>query len=113
MIVFFSNSSPEILELCILGPRLKEFYFCTKLCYKTNSRVLIANMAIFFFKFQLKNTQIRHFWSQILAFLFSHEVLQLDRFEGADFKFCNSFFKIPVQQDRFENFKYDNSIFKL
>ena len=32
------------------------------------------------FKFQPKNMQIRHFSTQILAFLFYHEILQLDKF---------------------------------
>ena len=45
--------------------------------------------------------------------LFVHENLQLDKIEGADFKCGNSFFKIPVQQDKFGDFKYDNCIFKL
>ena len=41
------------------------------------------------------------------------EILLVDTFEGADFKCDNRFFKIPVQQDKFQDFKYDNSIFKL
>ena len=30
------------------------------------------------FKFHPQNTQIRHFWSRIKAFLFLHKILQLD-----------------------------------
>ena len=78
-----------------------------------NSKTLISNMTIFLFKFQPKNTQIRHFWSQVYAFLFFHEILQLDKFEVADFKCGSSLFKIPNKQDKFKHFKYDNSIFKL
>ena len=43
------------------------------------------------FKFQPKNTQIRHFWFQIHAFLFLDKILSLDKFEGADFKYENKF----------------------
>ena len=43
-----------------------------------------------FFKFQSKNTQIRHFWIQIY---FSHKTLHFDKFEGADFKYDNIFFQ--------------------
>ena len=35
--------------------------------------------------FLVKNIQIKDFWSQICAFLFSGEILQLDKCEGADF----------------------------
>ena len=45
------------------------------------------------FKFQLKNTQIRHFWSQIKGILFLHQTLQQDKFEEAGFKCDNSIFK--------------------
>ena len=91
-------------------------------------------MRIFVFKFQPKNTQISHFWSQILTFFF-RKILLLGKSEGADLKYGNSFFKIPVQKypnqaflvsnlriyifapnfatRQFENLKYDNSIFKL
>ena len=42
-------------------------------------------------QFQSKNTQIRHFWSQIQAFSFFRKILQLGRFEGADFNYGNTF----------------------
>ena len=32
------------------------------------------------FKFQPTNAKIKHFWFQILAFLFFHEILKLDKF---------------------------------
>ena len=57
-----------------------------------------------FLKFQPKNTQIRHFWSQIQAFSLFHDILQLDKLKGADFKSHNSFFKILAQ-------KYQNMAF--
>ena len=115
--------------------------------FLTNLRLLISNMTIVFLKSLPKNTQIRHFWSQIQVFLFFRKILQLDKFEGADFKYDNSIFKILAQKypnkaflvkntqirhfwsqiqvflffrkilqlDKFEgaDFKYDNSIFKI
>ena len=32
----------------IFGPKFKDFYFCTKLCNKTNSRALISNITMVF-----------------------------------------------------------------
>ena len=88
--------------------------------------------------FLVKNTQTRHFWSQIWVFLFSRKILKLDKIEGPDLKFDNSFLKfLPqntqiryffspkfshfsffhkmLQLDKFEgtDFKYDNIIFKV
>ena len=80
--------------------------------------------------------EISHFWSQLQPFLLFCEILKLDKFEGADFKYDNSFFKFQpkniqirhfwsqiqvylffhkiLQLNKFEgaDFKYDNSIFK-
>ena len=88
-----------------------------------------------FFKFQPKNTQIRHFWVQIQVFSLFHEILQLDKFEGADFKRDKIVFEFQskniqirhfwsqiwaflflckkLQSSKFEGatFKYDASIF--
>ena len=72
--------------------------------FLTNLRLLISNMTIVFLKSLPKNTQIRHFWSQIQVFLFFRKILQLDKFEGADFKYDNSIFKILAQ-------KYPNKAF--
>ena len=87
--------------------------------------------------FLLKNTQIRHFQSQIQAFLFFREILLLGKFEGADFKYDNIVFKFQpqntqirhfwsqiqaflffreiLQTDKSEGagFKYDNSFLKI
>ena len=43
-------------------------------------------------KFQPKNTQIRHFWSQIYGFLFLHQTLQQDKSKDTDSKDDNIFF---------------------
>ena len=45
---FFSNCSPKIPKQGIFGPKFKDFYFCTKLCNKTNSRTMIWNMTVIF-----------------------------------------------------------------
>ena len=37
---------------------------------------------------------MRHFWSQICTFSLFHNILELDKFKGVDFKYDNSFFKI-------------------
>ena len=134
--ILFLNSSPKILESSSFGPKFTDFCFCTKLFYKINSRSPISNVTIFFLKLQPKITQIRYFWSQIQASVIFHEILQLDKFEEADFKYHHSFFRIPVQkylnhallvanlrifvflhqtlqQDKFDDFKYNNNIFKL
>ena len=87
--------------------------------------------------FLVKNTQIRHFWFQIQALLFFREILQSDKFEGADFKYDNIVFKFQpkitqirrfwsqiyaflffpeiLQIDKLEgaDFKYDNSVLKF
>ena len=49
------------------------------------------------FKFQSKNTQIRHFWSQIQGFLFLHRTLQEYKFKDADVKYDNNIFKFQPQ----------------
>ena len=54
--------------------------------------------------FWFKNTQIRHFRSQIEAFLFFREILKIGKFEGANLKSGNSFFKILAQN-------YPNKVF--
>ena len=88
-------------------------------------------------KFWPKNTQIRHLQSLIYAFSLFHKILQIDRFEGADFKYDNSFLKfLPkntqirhfwsqiqafslfhkiLRLDKFEgaDFKCDNSSYKI
>ena len=61
-----------------------------------NSRVRIRNMTIIF-KILAENAQIRHFWSQIeTVWIFFRKILQMDKFESADFKYDNSFLKILV-----------------
>ena len=60
-----------------------------------------------FFTFQPKNTHIRRFGSKFRHFFFFFEILQLDKFEGADFKYNNSFSKLQSNKtdSRFSNMK--------
>ena len=136
MTMLFSNSSPKVLKSGILGPKLRHFCFFVNFRKQTKLWVLISNMTIVFLKFLPKNTQGRHFLSQIQAFSLFQDILQLDKFEGADFKLDNIFFQIPAQKypnhtflvqnldfffssqnlqlDKSEgvDFKYDNSFFQ-
>ena len=59
-----------------------------------------------FSKFLLKNMQMRHFLSQIQPFLFLCKILQIYKFEGADFKYDNSLFLILA-------LKYPNKAFLI
>ena len=76
--------------------QIQAFCFFAKFCNQTSLTVL-SNITIVFLKFQPKSTQMRHFWSQIQAFLFFCKIQQLDKFEGADFKYDNSFLKFWVK----------------
>ena len=91
----------KIPKLGILGPKFKDFYFCTKLSNKANSRALISIMTIVFsnsfskipksgiFKYDnsfsklLSNTpKIRNaFCPQFKAFF--HKTLHLEKFKVA------------------------------
>ena len=103
MTILFSNYSQKIPKPDFFGHKFSYFCFSVKFCKQTNLRVLISNITMVFLKFLpkntqirhflVKNTQIRHFWSQIQAFLYFCEILQSDKFEGADFKYDNIVFK--------------------
>ena len=70
------------------------FDFFRNFSSQTNSRVLISNTEIVFFRFQTSKSQIRHFWSQIQTYFVFCKTWQIDRFEAVDFKYDNSFLKI-------------------
>ena len=46
--VFFQITAQKYLNKAFFDPKFKDFYFCTKLCNKKNSRTLIWNMTIIF-----------------------------------------------------------------
>ena len=48
MTIIFSNSGPKLRKSGSFRPKFKEFYFCTKLCNKANSRALIWNTKMAF-----------------------------------------------------------------
>ena len=106
MAILLSNCSPTIPKSGIFGPKFRLCCFFVKFCKQTNMTVLILNMAIVFLKIQPKNTQIRHFcqkyqnkafWSQIQVFLCFRKISQLDKFDGADFKYGNIVCKFQPQ----------------
>ena len=78
----------------ILVPNLNFLGFTWIFFTLMNSRVLISNMKIVFFKIMFKDTPMRYFWSQISSFLVLHETLHFDKFESANFKYGNSFLKL-------------------
>ena len=97
MTMLFSKSSPKIPKSGIFGPKFEDFYFCTKLCYKANSRMLTSNMTIFS-SYSTKKYANKAFLVQNLdVFIFS--------WNYADFKYDNTFFNIPVKQ---ENWRISN-----
>ena len=61
-------------------------FFSTKFCYQTKLRVLISIMTQLF-KILAEKYPDKAFWCQIQTFLFFRTILQLDKFEGADFKY--------------------------
>ena len=110
MTILFSNSSPKTHKSGIFGPKFRHFCFFVK---QANLRVLISNLTIVFLKFLLKNTQIRHFWSQIQAFLFLHKILQFHQIEGADFKYDNSFLKFQPFLSQIQTFSLFHDILQF
>ena len=94
MTIFFSNSNPKVPESHIFGFKFKHFLRNLKSGKSEGADFKYDNS---FFKWQHKNTKIRHFWSQIYGFLFLHQTLQQDKFEGADLKHDNNVFKLFKQ----------------
>ena len=133
MTTLFSSSRPKISKSSIFD-QIYGFYFCTKLCNKTNSRASFSNMKTVF-----KNSSPKHpnkaFFLLDLRNSFLHETLLSEKLEGVDFKYDNNSWnsspkihnKVPnliicivaqnfaMQSGKFEgaDFNYDNSIFKF
>ena len=95
------KSQAKIPKLGVFGHKFRHFCFSVKFCKQKNLRVLLSKITMVFLNFLPKNTQIRHFlvkntqirqfWSHIQAFSLFHNILLLDKFEGADFKYDNIF----------------------
>ena len=100
-------------NLGIFIPKFRHCHYFTKCSNEINSKVLISNMTIIVSKFQPKNIQIRHFWSQIQAFLFFLKILQLDKFEGTGLKYNNIVFKFQPKNTEIWHFWFQIQIFSF
>ena len=81
----------------IFGPKFKDFCFYTKLSILINSRVMILNMTTVFQNFSLI-MPIYGILLPNLMFFCCARVLYLNKFESADVKYDNNFFKILIQK---------------
>ena len=108
LIINPQNSAHETI-----GPKFKDFYFCTKLCFLTNSRLLFSNIyQMNYEKIQPKHAQTKYFWYHIWAFLFCmilpqlqtfstlDETLKLQTFESANFKYDSSFLELQHKKNQ-------------
>ena len=103
MTILFLNSSPKIPKSSIFGPKFKDFYFCTKLCNKTNSRIQISNMTKVFSSSTLKICKSGIFSPRFKDFIL-HQTLHLETFESVDFKYGNGFFKLMSKNTQIKQF---------
>ena len=71
-----------------LAPNLRNFYFCAKVCNKTNLRAVISIMTIVFSTTSAKTTQSDIFGFKFKKFYFCTKY----KFEVVDFKYDNNFF---------------------
>ena len=93
---FFKFQSKNI-QIKQFSSQTDFFSFNIKLCISTNFKLLISNMTIAFSSNSgLKYQNKAFFVPNSIGFGF-HETLQLDKIEGADFKYDDSLFQIPVQ----------------
>ena len=80
-----SNSGPKIPKSGVFGPIL-EIDKLEDADFKYDNSIFKILAETYPNKaFLVKNIQIKDFWSQICVFLFSGQILQLDKCEGADF----------------------------
>ena len=91
------------------GPKFRHFCFSAKFCSETNSMILISNMTILFSKASPKIPKSDIFGPKFRHFDFFSEILQLDYFESADFKYGNSFSKIIAQKYLIKAFLVKNT----
>ena len=106
MTIVVSNSSPKITKQGFFGPKFCFFFFFEKFWSQTNSRVMISNMTIAFFKILAQKCPSNVFFVPNLDIFvclfvcFCGEILQLDKFEDADFKYDNSFWKFQAKNSQ-------------
>ena len=80
MTTLFSNYSAKIPKPSIFGPKFNDFYFCSKLSNKANSRTQVSNMTIAFSNSSPKICKSGIFGPKFRHFFFFYEILQLDKF---------------------------------
>ena len=81
--------------------QVRPFILCPfdmKLCILTNSKMLISNMTVVFFKFWRKSTIIKHFWSQTQNYFCFTLNFTYWQIRGCWFKIWQKFYQIPVQK---------------
>ena len=93
MAIVFQNYSKKIPKLDIFSQKLENFLFSPELCIRKHTRVLASNMRKAFSNFNLKNPDKTILVPNLKLFCL-HKTFHLERFEGAGFKYDNSFLKI-------------------
>ena len=98
-------------------PKFRNFCFFTKILQFRKFEDASFTQDNSFFKFQSKNTQLKHFWwafflSNLGIFVFL-EILQLHKFEGSDFKYVNIVFKFQPKNTQISYFCFGIQAFWL
>ena len=83
--------------------QIQSSFFSAKFCYQTKLRVLISIMTQLF-KILAEKYPNKAFWCQIQTFLFFRTILQLDKFEGADFKYDIIVFNFQAKYTQIRHF---------
>ena len=116
--ILFLNSSPKISKSSIFGPQLDILFFFRKILqidkiedagFKYDNRFskcLIQNHQNK--AFLVKNTQIKHFWSQTQAFSVSRQNSAIRQIRGSSFQIRQQFFKILVPKYPFKELFIQN-----
>ena len=105
-------------QICISVPFscfgfILDFYFCTKLCILTMSRVLTSSMTIAFWTYSPKCSNKAFLVPFFVAAVVLLDFWYLDKLEGADGKYDISFFKFQSENtqkgpflSKFKNFYF-------
>ena len=101
--ILCSNSNQKIPKEGIFSPKFNDFYFCTKLCNKVYSRVLISNMTMVFQSCCLKHPIKTILVLNLRIFIFASK-FAIRQIGGCLFPIWQSIFRIPNQ-------KYPNKAF--
>ena len=90
---FFLILAQKYPNKAFLVPNLGIFLFWGGNLELDSIRRCLFQIWQYFLKILAQKSQIRHFWSQIFTLLFFRKILQIDKFEGADFKYDKRFLK--------------------